>query len=281
MCSWLLRTFDDQFYLMVDKDYKNITSRCLPIVRNVGEFIKKEVDKVKLKDIETKGINSLVSYVDKTAEMMLVEELSNILPEAGFITEEKTVAQGGKEIEWIIDPLDGTNNFLHAIPHYAVSVGLKVGSELVLGIVLEPNSHELFYASKGAGAYLNGQTIKVSSTPLLADAMVATGFPYTVEDVAPLIRTLGHFMRYARGVRRLGAAALDLAYVACGRFDTYYETTLNAWDVAGGAVIVKEAGGHLTDFSGGENYLFGEQLIASNGKIHQEVLKAVRKNFRI
>lgn len=266
---------------MADKDYKNITTSCLPIVRNVGEFIKREVDKVKTKDIETKGINSLVSYVDKTAEMMLVEQLSKILPEAGFITEEKTVEQGGKSVEWIIDPLDGTNNFLHAIPHYAVSVGLKVGAELVAGIVLEPNSGELFYASLGQGAFMNGKPIHVSQTPTLSDAMVATGFPYTVDDVAPLIRTLGHFMRYARGVRRLGAAALDLAYIACGRFDTYYETTLNAWDVAGGAVIVKEAGGQLTDFSGGDNYLFGEQLIASNSKIHQEVLKAVRKNFRI
>jgi myo-inositol-1(or 4)-monophosphatase len=265
---------------MGHKDYNNICMQCLPIIRKVGEFIKQEDGKVERHQIETKSINSLVSYVDKGAEVMLVDALSKILPEAGFITEEETVEQGGKDIEWIIDPLDGTNNFLHGVPHYAISVGLKVHHELVVGIVLDPIKEELFYASKGNGAFLNDKTIRVSSTPLLKDSLVGTGFPYTIEDVAPLIRTLGHFMRYARGVRRMGAAALDLAYVACGRFDTYYETTLNAWDIAGGAVILTEAGGQLSDFNGGDDYLFGEQLIASNGLIHAEVLDAVRKNFR-
>ena len=265
---------------MGHKDYNNICMQCLPIIRKVGEFIKQEDGKVERHQIETKSINSLVSYVDKGAEVMLVDALSKILPEAGFITEEETVEQGGKDIEWIIDPLDGTNNFLHGVPHYAISVGPKVHHELVVGIVLDPIKGELFYASKGNGAFLNDKTIRVSSTPLLKDSLVGTGFPYTIEDVAPLIRTLGHFMRYARGVRRMGAAALDLAYVACGRFDTYYETTLNAWDIAGGAVILTEAGGQLSDFNGGDDYLFGEQLIASNGLIHAEVLDAVRKNFR-
>lgn len=269
------------YLLMGHKDYKNICMQCLPIMRNVGEFIKQEDGKVKRQHIEIKGLNSLVSYVDKTAEVMLVEALGKILPGAGYITEEGTVEQGGKDTLWVIDPLDGTNNFLHGVPHYCISVSLQVDGELVVGLVLEPISGELFYASKEAGAYLNGDPIRVSGTPKLADALVATGFPYTVEDVAPLIRTLGHFMRYARGVRRMGAAALDLAYVACGRFDTYYETTLSPWDVAGGAIIVKEAGGVVSDFSGGDNYLYGEQLIASNGLIHQEVIDVVQKKFRL
>ena len=266
---------------MSRKDYKIIAEECRPIVLKVGDFINRELGKVSKSDIEVKGLNSLVSYVDKQAEMMLVDELSKILPEAGFITEEQTVEQGGKEVEWIIDPLDGTNNFLHGIPHFAVSVGLKVGDHLAVGLVLQVVSGELFHASLGGGAFLNDERIKVSHTESLSQSLVATGFPYTVEDVAPLIRTLGHFMRYARGVRRMGAAALDLAYVACGRFDTYYETTLNAWDVAGGALILQEAGGVLSDFSGGDNYLFGQELIASNGLIHQEVLGAIRDKFYI
>ncbi len=266
---------------MDHKDYKNICTQCFPVIHNVGSFIKKELGSVSTEQIEVKGLNSLVSYVDKTAEEMLVKALAEILPEAGFITEENTVEQGGKDVLWIIDPLDGTNNFLHGIPHFAVSIGLLQHDELVVGLVLEVNSKELFYAWKDGGAYRNGDKIKVSTTPTLSEALVGTGFPYKVDDVAPLIRTLGHFMRYARGVRRMGAAALDLAYVACGRFDAYYETTLSAWDAAGGAIILKEAGGMVSDFRGGSNYLFGEELIASNGLVHKEALKAIKKNFRI
>ncbi len=266
---------------MSHKDYKIIAAECQPIMRKVGAFINNELGKVNNSDIEVKGLNSLVSYVDKQAEIMLVEELSKLLPEAGYITEEETVEQGGKEVEWIIDPLDGTNNFLHGIPHFAVSVGLKVGDQLTVGLVLSVVSGELFYASLDGGAFLDDRPIRVSSTPDLSQSLVATGFPYQVEDVAPLIRTLGHFMRYARGVRRMGAAALDLAYVACGRFDTFYETTLNAWDVAGGAVILSEAGGALSDFRGGDDYLFGQELIASNGLIHDQVMQAIKDKFRL
>lgn len=263
------------------KDYKNICTQCFPVIRNVGSFILNEIGKVSNSQIEIKGLNSLVSYVDKTAEKMLVEKLSVILPEAGYITEEGTVEQGGKDILWIIDPLDGTNNFLHSIPHFAVSIGLQVAGELKVGLVLEVNSGELFYAWKNGGAYLNEEKIAVSKTSSLSKALVGTGFPYKVDDVAPLIRTLGHFMRYARGVRRMGAAAIDLAYVACGRFDVYYETTLSPWDVAGGALILQEAGGTVSDFSGGDNYLFGEEMVASNGLIHPDVLQVIKKNFRL
>ncbi len=266
---------------MAPYDYHSICDQLLPIMRKVGIFIKNELGKVSNDQIEIKGHNSLVSYVDKKAEQMLVGSLSKLVPEAGYITEEETVVQSRKEVVWIIDPLDGTNNFLHGIPHFAVSVALSVDHQIVVGAVLEVNSNELFYAYKDGGAYLNGLPIKVSSTKTLSQSLLGTGFPYEVDDVAPLIRTLGHFMRYGRGVRRMGAAALDLAYVACGRFDAYYETTLSPWDVAGGAILILEAGGSITDFAGGEDYLFGEQLIASNGLIHQELEKIIKKNFRL
>ena len=232
-------------------------------------------------EIETKVNNSQVSYVDKTAETMLVESIGPLITGAGFITEEETIEQSKSDILWIIDPLDGTNNFLHGIPHFAVSVALSVHNEIVVSLVLEVNSGELFTTTKGGGAFLNDRPIHVSKTALLSESLISTGFPYEVDDVAPLIRTLGHMMRFGRGVRRMGSAALDLAYVACGRFDAYYETTLNPWDVAGGALLITEAGGVITDFAGEDNYIYGEQLIATNGRIHTELLDLIQKNFRM
>jgi len=261
------------------KDHKIICEQALPIIKSVGEFIKGQLNQVEKSQIETKKRNSLVSYVDKEAERQLVSALGRILPASGFITEEDTVKQETKAVTWIIDPLDGTSNYLHRIPHFAVSVALMVDQEVVIGVVLNAHTDECFYAYKDGGAYLNGNPISVSKTPDVSDSLIATGFPYLVKDVAPLIRTLGHFMRYARGIRRFGAAALDLAFVACGRFDCYYETTLNSWDVAAGALIVKEAGGDVSDFQGGEDYIFGRQVIASNGIIHQDIQKVISSNF--
>lgn len=261
------------------KDYKNICLKSIPIIKKTGLFIKNEIQKVGKSDIEVKDLNSLVSYVDKEAEHQLVKGLQVVLPEAGFITEEDTVIQEAKSVTWIIDPLDGTSNYLHQIPHYAVSVGLLVDNILKVGIVLDASCGECFYAWEGGGAFLDEQKITVSDTQNIQHSLIATGFPYKVKDVAPLIRTLGHFMRHARGIRRMGAAALDLAYVACGRFDTYYETTLNAWDVAGGALIVKEAGGIVSDFNGTNDYLFGKTLIATNGQMHNKIQEIIKSNF--
>ena len=266
---------------MPSHDYTGLCEQLKPIVRKVGTFIKNEVGKVQEGEIETKVNNSQVSYVDKTAETMLVESIGPLITGAGFITEEETIEQSKSDILWIIDPLDGTNNFLHGIPHFAVSVALSVHNEIVVSLVLEVNSGELFTTTKGGGAFLNDRPIHVSRTALLSESLISTGFPYEVDDVAPLIRTLGHMMRFGRGVRRMGSAALDLAYVACGRFDAYYETTLNPWDVAGGALLITEAGGVITDFAGEDNYIYGEQLIATNGRIHAELLDLIQKNFRM
>ena len=177
------------------------------------------------------------------------------------------------------DPLDGTSNYLHRIPHFAVSVGLSSPAGMEMGVVLNAFSGECFYAWRNGGAYLDDQPIQVSETKLISQSILATGFPYKVKDVAPLIRTLGQFMRYGRGIRRLGSAALDLVYVACGRFDCYYETTLNSWDVAAGSLIVQEAGGLVSDFKNGSDFLYGGTIIASNNHIHQEVQQIISKNF--
>ncbi len=264
---------------MESKDYKNICESVLPLVKSTGDFIKNELYQVEKSQIETKDLNSLVSYVDKEAEQLLVAGLKKILPDSGFITEENTIAQETKEATWIIDPLDGTSNYLHRIPHFSVSVGLMIGNEIVVGIVLHAYSGECFYAWQGGGAYLDGKRISVSDTSAVGSALIATGFPYEVDDVEPLIRTLGYFMRYARGIRRMGSAALDLAYVACGRFDCYYEISINAWDVAGGIIIVKEAGGVVSDFKGNDDYLFGRNIIVANPNIHKNVQEIIANNF--
>lgn len=256
------------------------TQEALAVVKKVATFIEGELGKVSVAQIETKSLNSLVSYVDITAEEMLVEGLAPILPDPTFLTEEATVITQKSEFQWIIDPLDGTTNFLHQIPVFAISVGLLAGEDLAIGIVYEVNRHEAFYAWKGGGAFLNGKPIRVRPSLTLQDALMATGFPYyDYESIEPYFEVLGHFMREARGIRRLGAAAVDLAYVACGRFDAFFEYSLNPWDVAGGAVIVREAGGEVYDFSGGTDFLHGKQIIATNPAIRKEMLEIVGNAF--
>ena len=201
----------------------------IKVVNEASQFIYKQIGQVNSDQIEAKEKNSLVSYVDKRAEEIVVEGLQKILPEAGFLTEEDTVAQSEGDVRWIIDPLDGTTNFLHNIPHFSVSVALEVNGELVIGIVEEINHQDTYYAWQGGGAYLNERAIKVTSTRSVKDAVLVTGFPYNIHDTRPILNILDHWIRTSRGIRRFGSAALDLAYVARGVFDFYYETTLNPW----------------------------------------------------
>lgn len=264
---------------MEHKDYKKICQDCLPLVKRTGEFIIEHLFQVQNDDVETKDLNSLVSYVDKEAEVQLVAGLKKIIPDAGFITEENTIVQESKEATWIIDPLDGTNNFLHRIPHFAISLALIVDSEIVVGIVQNVYSRETFFSWKGGGAFLNDQKIQVSTTKNLTNAIIATGFPYKVESIEPIIGTLSHLIRNARGVRRFGAAALDLAYVACGRFDAYYETSINAWDIAGGVLLVTEAGGSVGDYDSGTEYLSKGNIIASTPALYPELCTIIDDNF--
>ncbi|HKK76980.1 MAG TPA: inositol monophosphatase family protein [Saprospiraceae bacterium] len=247
-----------------------ICQQCLPIVNKVGAFIRQELGSVGDQAIEIKSRNSLVSYVDKTAESMLVEALGALLPEATFLTEEDTVQNQESRLRWIIDPLDGTTNFLYGIPVFAISVGLEKDGELVMGIVQEVVRQENFYAWKNGGAYCNGKPIRVSQRATLADGLLATGFPYyDFERTEDYLKVLGYFMKETRGLRRLGAAAVDLAFVACGRFDAFFEYALSPWDVAAGIVLVREAGGKVSGFSPKVDFTSGIEIIASNGHIHE------------
>jgi len=247
------------------------------IVANVGSFIQKELDQVKDIDIETKALNSLVSYVDKNAEIQLVKELQLLLPEATFITEEETVKNEEGTYTWIIDPLDGTTNFIHGLPLYSTCIGLMKGDEVILGVVYEINRNECFYAVKGAGAFCNGQPINVTAADSIDQSLFATGFPiHNFEKIDQYLAILNELMKNAHGLRRMGSAAVDLAYVACGRCEAFFEYNLNPWDVAAGTLIVKEAGGFVSDFSGGNDYIFGREIIAG-GPVHPELVNLVKR----
>ncbi|MDR6941524.1 inositol monophosphatase family protein [Mucilaginibacter pocheonensis] len=258
-----------------------ITNQVTEIAKQAGDFIRQERKTFAPDKIEYKGLNDLVSYVDKTAEKIIVEGLQKILPEAGFITEEKTTTTVGERYNWIIDPLDGTTNFIHGIPSFSVSIALKEYDELVAGVVYEINLDECFYAWKDAPAYLNGKEIRVSKNLTVADSLLATGFPYyDFGKQAAYIELFADLMKSCHGLRRLGSAAVDLAYTACGRFDAFYEYNLNSWDIAAGIVIVKQAGGQIVNFKGGAEVLDTRELLATNGNITEEMLATIQKYFK-
>lgn len=255
---------------------ETVCKQVVEIARKTGQLIGEERKRFSQSSVEKKGARDLVSYVDVTAEKMIVAALKEVLPEAGFLTEEKTIVDSDVTYTWIIDPLDGTTNFVHGIPVYAVSIGLKKFDELIIGVVYEVNLEECFYAWKKGGAWLNGHPISVSDTGEMQNALCATGFPYNnFPQTERFFKTLAYLFQNTRGVRRFGSAAVDLAYVACGRLDAFYEYNLNPWDVAGGALVVEEAGGTVSDFSGGKNFLFGKEMIATNKNLHREFLSKV------
>lgn len=256
------------------KDVKEIVNEAVLFIRNERLNFKQSA-------VEYKGTNDLVSYVDKTAEKILVDKLLLLIPDAGFVTEENTLSIKDKDYCWIIDPLDGTTNFIHGLNCYCVSVALMFKNEVVLGVVHEVVSDECFFAWNDGGAYCNDIKIEVSSIENLNQSLVATGFPYTnYTRMEAYMRVFDYCMRNTQGLRRLGSAAMDLVYVAAGRMDAFYEYGLNAWDIAAGCLILKEAGGKVSDFSGGENYLFGGEIVATNNKIHAPFLEIIDNEFK-
>ena len=263
-------------------DYNEISFQLAAVTRHAGQFIRQEAATFHRGHIESKGLHDLVSYVDKETEKLLVAGLREVLPEAGFITEEGTEgADRAEEFNWIIDPLDGTTNFVHGLPVYSVSVGLIRGQELVAGVVYEVVRDECFRAAKGAGAFCNELPIHVSDVPDLNSSLIATGFPY--HDFGLMndyLQVLASFMRKSHGVRRLGSAAVDLAYVAAGRFEGFFEFNLNSYDVAAGLLLVTEAGGRTTEFLHDGDPLFGRQVLASNGHVHQEMQDIIREFWK-
>lgn len=259
---------------------QNITASVNSLLTETAVFISEQQKHFSRDVVSDKGLNQLVSYVDIEAEKMLVSGLSAIVPEAGFITEEDTADTGRKTLNWIIDPLDGTTNFIHGVPVFSISVALAQEQEVLCGSVYEIGRHELFSAWKGGGAWCNGKAIRVSAETKLKQSLMATGFPYyDFEQMDAYIHVLRDLMQNTHGLRRMGSAAVDLAYVACGRFEGFFEYGLHAWDVAAGCLLVSEAGGTLCDFKGEHDYLFGSSIVADNSGIHSDLMQIIQERF--
>jgi len=227
--------------------------------------------------VDYKGAVNLVTEMDFRSERIIVSEIRKRCPEHGFLAEEKVQEQTASPYRWIIDPLDGTTNYAHGYPVYGVSIALEKEGKIILGVVYDPSREELFVAEKGKGARLNGRRIRVSSASRLSKSLLATGFPYDLRESKA--NNFDHFQNFAlrvHAVRRAGSAALDLCYVAAGRFDGFWEMKLGPWDLAAGGLMVQEAGGRVTDFQGRPLGLDGRQVLASNSRIHREMMKILR-----
>ncbi len=258
-------------------ELKNICNQVVQIARETGDFIKEMRASGDL-SVEVKGRNDFVTRVDKLSEERIVEALKDLIPGAGFIVEENSVSEKGEEYNWIVDPIDGTTNFIHGVMPYAISIGLEYKKEMVLGVVFEAGLNECFYAWKGGGAWLDGKKISVSDSKYVSDSLIATGFPYNnFTKMEQFMETMDYFMKNSHGVRRLGSAATDLVYVACGRYDAFYEYGLQPWDVAAGIIIIREAGGKVCDFSGGSDFLFSGEIVTSANGIFDEFVGVIKK----
>ena len=224
-------------------------------------------------DIELKGEKDLVTEVDKESERLIIGHLRACFPDHDIVAEEGDYPQSGSPFRWVIDPVDGTTNYAHGFPWFCTSICLELAGELVAGVIYNPVYDELFTATKGGGAYLNGTRLSVSTRAPLKSSLLGTGFPYDcATDPANNFANFVAFQKKARGIRRAGAAALDLAYVAAGRLDGFWELKLKAWDVAAGVLMVREAGGVVTTFDGSPYDIFNDRVVASNGLIHDEMV---------
>ena len=227
--------------------------------------------------VEHKDTLNLVTDADTHSEQAIVDAIGRSFPDHGILAEERGKAGGTSAFKWVIDPLDGTTNFAHGFPAYAVSIGVEYRGRCITGVVFDPSRQELFVAEEGGGATLNGNPIRVSRTPKLDGSLLVTGFSYDIRTTRSNLDHFASFAVRAQGLRRMGAAAIDLCYVACGRFDGFWEMKLNPWDTAAGSLIVLEAGGRMSDFKGGTFSIYGAELVASNGLIHGEMVEVLNR----
>ena len=245
--------------------------------REAGRFLKYSVGKVRNIEVKQGEVRNLVSEIDKGSEERIISIIRRHYPAHAILAEEGGGSASSSEYKWIIDPLDGTTNFLHGVPIFSVTIAIERKGEIVGGVTYDPNADELYTAERGSGAYLNGKRLRVSESSELVNSLLVTGFPYDL--AARPGRTVEHFIRFlmeARGVRRLGSAALDLAFVAAGRFDGFWEVYLNPWDMAAGSLLVTEAGGKVSGYEGGPLDLYAKRIVASNGRIHERMVELLQ-----
>jgi myo-inositol-1(or 4)-monophosphatase len=246
--------------------------------QKAGRALKRDFGEVEQLQVSLKGPANFVSAADRRAEEILCTELSAARPGYGFLGEEGGQRKGTDETHtWIVDPLDGTSNFLHGIPHFAISIGLEREGAIVAGLVYNPINDELFTAERGKGAFLNNQRLRVAARKRLGDAVVACGLPHIGRgDLVLANRELAAVQPKVAGLRRFGAAALDLAWVAAGRFDAFWERALSPWDIAAGLILVREAGGFVTDFEQGDTPWIGGDVVAGNETMHRELIRLLK-----
>lgn len=243
--------------------------------REAGEYAREHLGRIKEIGHKT-GANDLVTDVDKASEKMIIDRIKHSFPDHSILAEESGADQSGGPVRWIIDPLDGTVNYAHGFPVFCVSIGIEVDGIVVAGAVYDPMRNEMFTAEKDKGAFLDGEPINVSSVENVAEALVITGFAYSAEGKRANIDYFRAMIENAQAVRRIGSAALDLCYVACGRCDGFWELGLKPWDTAAGQLIVKEAGGSVTDLSGQGFMVDRDEILATNGRIHSEMLQFLK-----
>lgn len=248
--------------------------------RQAGRVITRSMDRMDALEVHSKHRNDFVTQIDKQSEFEIIEIIRKAYPQHAILGEESGFNAGQQEeCVWIIDPLDGTTNFIHGFPQFSVSIALQMRNKLEVGVIYDPLRQELFTAARGQGAQLDNRKIRVSACAQFDASLIGTGFPFIqFKRLEIYLKSLSAVMQQSSGVRRAGSAALDLAYVACGRLDGFWEMGLGKWDMAAGALLITEAGGLVSDFQGEPNYLEKGEIVAGNPKIHPELLEIVKKN---
>jgi len=252
-------------------------NKVINIAKEAGEVIRNGFGENLKIEFKT-GDNNLVTNIDKAAEKIILDFVKLEYPTHSIIAEESGTKQKSSDYTWVIDPLDGTTNFAHGLPIFAVSIGVQKKDKTIAGVVYDVISDKVYAAEKGSGTYVNGNKIMVTKNNTLSESLVVTGFPYDIKkDLDETVKVFTQFLLKTRGVRRLGSAAMDFCYVASGVFDGFWESGLNPWDVCAGMLLVKEAGGTNSDFMGNPNNIFSNQFLATNGLIHNDMLKVFNR----
>jgi len=245
-----------------------------------GKILTEHFKKLPKEAIREKQANDYLSFVDESSEKKIISIIHDHFPDHSILAEEGGESNRSGEYRWIIDPLDGTTNYITGLPVFAISIALQKGNEMILGVVYDPLQDELFWAEIGKGAGVNDTPISVSESDTLSECLIATGFPFKAKHLLrPYINSFEDIFRSCIGIRRMGAAAIDIAYVAAGRFGGFWELGLSPWDLAAGSVLIKEAGGRISDFWDSSDYLFKNYLIVSNGRVHKQMGEIIRRHF--
>jgi myo-inositol-1(or 4)-monophosphatase len=248
--------------------------------KSASKILIENFGKITSDDIVEKKRNDFLTFVDEEAEKAILKILQEAYPDHSFLAEESGFKKQKSDFEWIIDPLDGTKNYISGVPIFSIAIALRQKDQLQLGVVLDPVRNEIFYAQRGEGAYLNGKKIQVSDRHRLEECLLATGFPFKQKEyLSSYVNSFQEIFQQSSGIRRMGSAAIDLAYLAAGRFDGFWEFGLSPWDMAAGSLIILEAGGHVSDFWGQNTYLKNGCFTATNGHIHMKLIQIIQKHF--